>query len=91
LATQPRDIAAWEVLSQLYVAQNQRIRAAMAQAEGARARLDDSAALAQYQAAQSWIRQSPKDQVDAIDAAIVDSKVRQLQLRVRELADRSAK
>jgi beta-barrel assembly-enhancing protease len=91
LATQPRDAAAWEVLSRLYAAHNQRIRAIMAQAQGASARLDDSAALAQYQAAQSLIRQSPKDQTDAMDAAIVDSKVRELQRRVRDLTDRPAK
>jgi hypothetical protein len=72
----------------LQLAQNQTIRAAMSQGEAARSRLDDSAALAHYQSAQSFIRQTPKPlahTVDTVDAAIVDSKVRELQRRIRDL------
>jgi hypothetical protein len=77
-------VAVLDMLMRLYLAQNQRIRAAMAQAQGASARLDDTAALAHYLAAQSLIRQTPKEQVDTMDAAVVDSKVHELQRRVRE-------
>ena len=91
LTSHPRDAEAWELLARLQLAQNQRIRAAMSQAEGASARLNDSAALAQYQAAQSLIRQTAPANIDKVDAAIVDSKVRELQRRVRELADNAAK
>jgi predicted Zn-dependent protease len=81
-SSNPQDAAAWSLLSSAYVAQNQRVRAAIAEAESQRAKLDHSAALASYQAAQSLIRQGL--QADSIDSAIVDSKVRELQLRVRE-------
>lgn len=88
LSAKPLDPLAWDVLARLQLAQNQTIRAAMSQGEAARSRLDDSAALAQYQSAQSFIRQTPKSlahTVDTVDAAIVDSKVRELQRRIRDL------
>jgi hypothetical protein len=61
----------------------------MADAQGKSASLDDSAALAGYQAAQGLIRQGLP--ADSVDSAVVDSKVRELQQRVRETTDRSAK
>jgi predicted Zn-dependent protease len=84
LSETPSDAEAWSLLSRLQLASGQRIKAAMSEAEAKRAKLDDSAALAGYLTAQNLIRQSAGLPIDAIDAAIVDSKVRELQLRVRE-------
>lgn len=85
LSEMPMDADAWALLSKLQLASHQRIKAAMSEAEMRRAKLDDSAALAGYLAAQDLIRQSKAS--DPIDAAIIDSRVRELQRRVRELAD----
>lgn len=78
----PNDIDAWSFLAQAYMQQGLRVRASMATAEGLRAQLDDAAALTQYQVTQDMMRQH--EPVDNIDAAIVDSKVRQLQERLNE-------
>ena len=82
----PKDIDAWSFLAQSQLMQNQRVRSSMATAEGLRAQLDDSAALAQYLTAQGLIRQAQNrnEGADSVDAAIVDSKVRELQQRVRD-------
>ena len=77
-----KDIDAWSFLAQSQLMQNQRVRSSMSTAEGLRAQLDDSAALAQYLAAQGLIRQGLP--ADSVDAAIVDSKVRELQSLVRD-------
>jgi predicted Zn-dependent protease len=77
-----KDAQAWSWLSRVQLAQNKQVRSAIASAEAMRAQLDDSAALAQYQAAQNLIRRGV--QADSIDAAIVDSKVRELQVLTRE-------
>ncbi len=78
----PKDIDAWGFLARTQLLQNQRVRASMATAEGLRAQHDEGGALAQYLAAQSFIRQGL--QADKVDAAIVDSKVRELQSLVRD-------
>jgi predicted Zn-dependent protease len=77
-----KDIDAWNFLAQTQLRQNLRVRSNMSTAEGLRAQLDDSAALAQYQVTQGLIRQGLP--ADSVDAAIVDSKVRELQQLVRE-------
>ncbi|MDI9334565.1 MAG: M48 family metalloprotease [Cytophagales bacterium] len=78
----PSDADAWTELARVLQAQGQRTRSAMASAEAFRAQLDDSAALAQYIAVQNLMRQGVP--ADKVDAAIVDSRVRQLQQRVRD-------
>lgn len=78
----PNDIAAWELLARLQLALGQRVRANIASAEGLRAQLDFSGALAQYQTVQNLIRKGLP--ADPIDSAIIDSKVRELQQRVRD-------
>lgn len=85
----PKDIDAWSFLAQSQQRQNLRVRSVMSTAEGLRAQLDDSAALAQYLLAQGLIRQGLA--ADAVDAAIVDSKVRELQSLVRDTNRRSAR
>ena len=82
LSANAKDGEAWALQSSLQQANGQRLRAAMSAAEAKSAWLDDSGALASYQAAQNLIRQGTP--ADAIDMAIVDSKVRELQRRVRE-------
>jgi predicted Zn-dependent protease len=81
-SSNPKDIDAWNFLAQSQLRQNQRIRSNIATAEGLRAQLDDSAALAQYLTAQDLIRQGIP--ADSVDAAIVDSKVRELQFLLQE-------
>jgi predicted Zn-dependent protease len=81
-SSNPKDIDAWNFLSRAQLIQNQRVRSSMSIAEGLRAQLDESAALAQYLTAQSLIQQGLP--ADSVDAAIVDSKVRELQSLVRE-------
>ena len=81
-SSNPKDIDAWSFLAQSQVRQNQLVRSSISTAEGLRAQLDDSAALAQYLAAQGFIRQGMP--ADSVDAAIVDSKVRELQLLLRD-------
>jgi beta-barrel assembly-enhancing protease len=78
----PKDADAWGWLARVQQMQNQRVRSMIASAEALRAQLDDSAALAQYQAAQSLIRKGL--QADSVDAAIVDSKVRELQTLMQD-------
>jgi hypothetical protein len=77
---------AWNFLAQSQQRQNLRVRSSMSTAEGLRAQLDDSAALAQYLVVQGLIRQAQikNEEADSVDAAIVDSKVRELQQLVRD-------
>jgi len=82
LAVHPKDAEAWAWQSRVQLAQGLRVRATMSEAESLRAQLDEPAALARYQIAQSFIRKG--EAADAIDAAIVDSKVRELQSLVRD-------
>ncbi len=77
LSTNPKDADVWGLLSRTELLQNERIRAMIASAEQSRAQLANSAALAQYQAAQSLMRQGVP--TNSVDAAIVDAKVRELQ------------
>jgi predicted Zn-dependent protease len=90
VSARPQDAQAWELLAQLQLAQkqsgpqNQNIRAAMSLGRSARARYNDPGALAHFMAAQNLIRQQAPGEVDRIDAAIVDSQVRELQRRIRE-------
>jgi predicted Zn-dependent protease len=82
VSARPSDADVWSLLSSLQLVQNRRVRGAIANAEALRAQMDDSGALVQYQAAQNFIRQGLP--ADSVDAAIVDSKVRELQSLVRD-------
>jgi predicted Zn-dependent protease len=82
VSNNPKDFTAWRQLSRLQLAQNQRARALMAEGEALIVMQDVPAALAQYQAAQNMIRQTAP--IDTFDAAIVDSKVRELQRKIRD-------
>jgi predicted Zn-dependent protease len=89
ISRHPQDADALQLQSQAQLAQNQRVRATISLAQSQSARLDDSVALAHYVAAQKLIQQGLP--ADNFDVAIVDSKVRELQRKVRETTDRSAK
>ena len=81
VTTQPRDAAAWELLSQAYAAQNQPLRAIRADAEAHVAQLDYAAALDRFKAAQDLVRKAGGDH---IEASIIDTRARQVQSLLRE-------
>jgi predicted Zn-dependent protease len=84
LATHPRDALAWQTLSATYAAQGKTLHAVRAEAEAHAARLDDAAALNRFKAAQDLARQGGA--VDHIEASIIDTRTRQIELRQREQA-----
>lgn len=84
LASRPRDAQAWQLLSQAYAAQGQTLRAVRAEAEVHAARLDYAAARDRLRAAQELARQGPA--VDHVEASIIDTRSRQIDLLLREQA-----
>ena len=85
LADHPRDAQAWQWLSQTSAAQGKSVAAIRAQAEASVARFDYVAALDQLKAAQNMARQNAGG-ADHIEASIVDTRTRQVELLVREQA-----
>lgn len=84
VAERPRDAQAWQLLSAAYLAQGQTLSGVRAEAEAYAARFDYESALNRLKAAQDLVRQSGK--VDHIEASIIDTRTRQLELIVREQA-----
>jgi len=97
VAAHPRDAQAWQLLSSVQAAQHQTLRALRADAETQVARLDYAAALDRFKAAQAFSRQQPSGQAQAnggasasqaaadyIDASIIDTRQRQVQLLLKE-------
>ena len=84
VAEHPRDAQAWQLLSNAYAAQNQRLRAIRAGAESQVALLDYSAALDRFKAAQDVLRTNAP--ADHIDASIIDTRRRQVELLLKEQA-----
>lgn len=84
----PRDAQAWQLLSGLYEAQGQPLRAIRAQAEAQVAVLDYAAALDRFKAAQEYLRQARVGNAaaDHIDASIIDTRKRQVELLLKEQA-----
>jgi len=80
LIEHPKDSLAWEWLSRLEFALNHELRALRAQAESRAAILDAQGALDRLQAAQQWVRKkrSPLSPAESIDAAIIDSRAREI-------------
>ncbi|MEJ8838812.1 M48 family metalloprotease [Ramlibacter sp. AN1133] len=85
VATQPRDAAAWQLLSAAYGAQGQSVRAVRADAEARVAQLDYTAALDRFKAAQDLVRKGVGGG-DYIEASIVDTRARQVESTLREQA-----
>ena len=83
VAGHPRDAHAWQLLSSAYAAQGHTLRSIRAQAEVNVAQLDYPAALARFKSAQEWARREGAG-VDHHEASIVDTRARQMELRVRE-------
>jgi predicted Zn-dependent protease len=85
VAAHPRDAQAWQLLSRAYAAKGMTLSSIRAQAEVSAAQLDYTAALSRFKAAQEWARKDGT-RVDHIEASIVDTRARQIDLLVREQA-----
>ena len=87
VAAHPRDAMAWQLLSSAYGAQGQTIRAVRAEGESRVAVLDFAPALDRFKAAQSLAREmSNKSSADHIEASIIDTRLRQVALLLKEQA-----
>lgn len=86
LVSHPRDAQAWQLLSSAYAAQGQTLSAVRADAENQVARLDYAAALERFKAAQELVRErrANNTSVDYIEASIVDTRKRQVELLFKE-------
>jgi predicted Zn-dependent protease len=88
----PRDAQAWQLLSSAYAVQGQTLRAIRADAETQVALLDYAAALDRFKAAQELLRQGRAGNganvgdaaADHIDASIIDTRRRQVELLLKE-------
>ncbi len=78
----PRDALAWQLLSRAYQAQGQTLRAVRADAEARAAHFDWDGALERLKAAQGL--PPAQRNADPIELAIVDSRRRDVELRLRE-------
>jgi predicted Zn-dependent protease len=85
VADHPDDALAWQLLSQAYGRQNQRIRAVRADAEAHVAQLDYIGALDRLRAAQGLMRSDPGSG-DFIEGSIIDARARQVDSLVKEQA-----
>jgi predicted Zn-dependent protease len=85
LADHPRDAQGWQLLASAYAAQGKTLSAIRAEAEVNVAQLDYGAALARLKAAQELARKGV-EAADHIEASIVDTRTRQVELLVREQA-----
>ncbi len=84
----PHDAQAWQLLSSASAAQGQTLRAIRADGEAQMELLDYAAALERFKAAQEQLRQARSGTVaaDHIDASIIDSRRRQVELLLKEQA-----
>jgi len=96
----PRDALAWQLLSSAYAAQGQALRAIRADAETQVALLDYAAALDRFKAAQELVRQdhrashvgdADKEAAEHIDASIIDTRRRQVELLLKEQSKEQSK
>lgn len=85
VATHPRDAAAWQWLASSWQAQNQPLRAIRAEAEVHAARYDYAAAVDRFKAGQDLARRGGAG-VDHIEASIIDTRLRAVELLLREQA-----
>jgi predicted Zn-dependent protease len=85
LAGHPRDAGAWQALAGVWTALNQPLRAVRAEAEAQAARYDYAAAVDRFKAGQDLARRSTKAD-DHFEASIIDTRLRDVQLLLREQA-----
>ncbi len=85
----PHDAQVWNTLAQLYAAQQAPLAALRAEGEAQAALLDWSGAIDRLRAAQDLARRTPLQTADQIEAAIIDSRLRELQqlLRAQQIED----
>lgn len=89
VARDPRDAGAWRLLSSLYNAQNEPLRAIRADAEAAVAMLDYPAARDRFKAAQDLVRQMAEGKpglppLDHYEASIIDARAREIEATLRQ-------
>jgi predicted Zn-dependent protease len=85
VALHPRDALAWQLLGTAYAAQGLMLRSIRAEAEAQVAHLDYKAALDRFKAAQDLARRAGGGG-DHIEASIIDTRARQVELLLREQA-----
>jgi predicted Zn-dependent protease len=85
VALHPRDATAWQLLEAAYTAQGQTLRAVRAGAEAQVAVLDYAAAMDRFKAAPDVLRRAA-GAPDHIEASIIDTRTRQVELLLREQA-----
>ena len=86
VALHPRDAQAWQLLSSAYAAQGQSLRAIRADAEAHVAHLDYQAGMDRFKAAQEMARKAGVGAADHVEASIIDTRSRQVELLLREQA-----
>jgi predicted Zn-dependent protease len=84
VSTYPKDAAAWQLLARAHAAQGQRLRSVRAEAEARVAQLDYAAAMDRFKAGQELARRGGAQ--DHIEASIIDTRARQVELLLREQA-----
>jgi len=83
----PKDAGAWQMLGRANMAQGQVLRGIRAEAEAQVALLDYAAAMDRFKAAQGLVREAAGGAgIDHIEASIIDTRARQVQLLLREQA-----
>lgn len=85
VAAHPGDALAWQLLATAYGNQNQNVRAIRADAESHAAHFDYRGALDRLMAAQAMMRRQPGS-ADYMEASIIDTRTRQVQLLLKEQA-----
>ncbi len=88
VAVNPQDALAWQGLASIYALQNQPLRALRAEAESRAAHLDYAAALDRLKAAQGLKPGATevRSNADHIDASIIDTRRRQIEILLRDQA-----
>jgi predicted Zn-dependent protease len=85
VAEHPRDAQGWQLLSSAYAAQGRKVAAVRAEAESSIAQFDYAGAMIRFKAVQEMARQSTQPS-DHVEAAIADSRIRQLESALKEQA-----
>mgnify|MGYP006151101863 FL=1 len=85
VALHPRDAGMWQLLSSVWQAQGQPLRAVRAEAEAHAARYDYAAAVDRFKAGQDLARQS-RTAADHVEASIIDTRLRAVESLLREQA-----
>jgi len=89
VALTPNDATAWQFLASIYTAQNKNLRALRAEAEAKVAQLDYAGALDRLKGAQDQLRApggAAVSSADHIDASIIDTRLRQIEVLFKEQA-----